>query len=202
MSIQKSDLGIHEYLVPQNKKTIDNPEKNKDSIPLSNNETKKNLELLKIQRMDKLFDKLLDDEINATSYEQYKKDSKELFTLLNSYDDLTEAIVIRKCTKEELLNDIQIIQIRLIIVLSIRFLLEQLHPEYKWDNILELTDDFELDNDYSTLLEDEFNNMCITNNKNPQEELEKANVKKNPDEEELFKIINLFSSKYFPKKTS
>lgn len=153
-------------------------------------ETKEDLEIL---RINALFNRLLKNDITFSNYESYKENFKEVLVFLNSKNDILDLL---EMPIKDLLNYISIIAYKITIVVTIKYLLEKLNPDYRWDNILELTNNSPLDQEYVFYLEEEFNKISIEKWKDPNEELKTDDIKKEEDVQEIINLVQKFYKKH------
>jgi hypothetical protein len=139
---KNNDLEINDYLFKWLKKN-----ENKNPFDKWFKESKEELAKLNI---DRILLKLKDIEINASNYEEFKKDFKELFNQLNNNKNLIDSEII---DIDELLEDIKSISLKLTNVISIKLFIKKILPDYKWNNILELTHNAPLDENFINWLE-------------------------------------------------
>lgn len=154
-----------------------------------NEETKEDLEIL---RINTLFNKLLNEDITFSNYDNYKKDFKEVLIFLNNEKDILDLL---EMPIGDLLNYISIIAYKITIVVTIKYLLGKLNPDYKWNNILEHTNNAPLDQEYVFFLEEEFNRINIEKWKDPEKELKSDDIKKETDVQEIINLVQEFYKK-------
>lgn len=160
-------------------------------------QTQQDLDALKLEkvleRTNELFDIAMNKEITSEYFDQYKTYLIELFSFLNDHPDFTNSIDI---SIDEFKKVISIINYKFHTILIIKFLLKQLTPEYKWNNILELTKWDIFYEEYYSMLYERFDLKCTDQWKNITEELEKTKVIEEPDENELQTLIKTFEENY------
>lgn len=159
------------------------------SFPEVSKETKEELTQLELDRMNDLFNKLLRIEITSSNYETFKKDFKELLEFLNNNKNLI--LETGWMPTEDLLEYVKQLWFKLIKIISIKKLLKKLSPDYKWNNILELTGNENLNQDYMNFLNYELKRRY------PQEKLEKIDIiDVEPDEKRLIDLVKSIHEKY------
>lgn len=179
MSVEKPDILNKNFEIVNKSEPIINEK-------IWDKETKEDLEIL---RINALFNRLLKDDITFSNYESYKKDFKEVLVFLNGKDNILDLL---EMPIKDLLNYISIIAYKITIVVTIKYLLEKLNPDYKWSNILEHTNNAPLDQEYVNYLEEEFNRINIEKWKDPEKELKSDDIKKEADVQEIINLVQKF----------